>query len=231
MKNILHETASQALSARLKASLDLVEAADIAGRRVLDVGCGFGWFELHALKRAVGRIVGTEISETDLIGARAGVTDSRASFMVAGATDLPFPDASFETVVSWEVIEHIPRRAEPQMFSEVSRVLKPGGVFYLSTPFASWRSRLLDPAWWLIGHRHYSAAQLSELAKAHGLNVEQVLIKGKIWGLLALINMYGSKWILRRRPLFERFFTAQDHREYEDENGYANIFVVFRKPS
>ncbi len=56
------------------------------------------------------------------------------SFLVAGAGDLPFPDGSFDTVVMWEVLEHIPPGTEPQAFAEIARVLRPGGRLHLSTP-------------------------------------------------------------------------------------------------
>ena len=53
-------------------------------------------------------------------------------FLVGDATALPFPDASFETVVSFETLEHVPDAAG--LLREVRRVLIPGGTFVVSTP-------------------------------------------------------------------------------------------------
>ena len=62
--------------------------------------------------------------------------DERVEFRVASATDLPFEDASFDTVVCWEVLEHLPKTSEQRAFDEIHRVLRPGGTLYLSTPHA-----------------------------------------------------------------------------------------------
>lgn len=74
--------------------------------------------------------------------------------------ELPFENESFDTVVCWEVIEHLPENSEHALFVEVNRVLKVGGAFSLSTPHDSLVSKLLDPAWWLMSHRHYSKGSL-----------------------------------------------------------------------
>jgi len=64
------------------------------------------------------------------------------------------------------------------MFKEVFRVLKPGGRFYLSTPYSNVFSRFLDPAWWFINHRHYSANDLFGLANNNGFSIERISING-----------------------------------------------------
>src|SRR5260370_41927080 len=77
----------------------------------------------------------------------------------------------YDTVVSGEVIEHIPPASEPRMFAEVNRVLRPGGCFYLSTPHGGLRSILGDPTYWLIRHRHYRLSYFQALAPEHGFKV------------------------------------------------------------
>lgn len=51
------------------------------------------------------------------------------------AAHLPFPDGSFDTVVTSEVLEHIPTADLPTVVGELSRVLRPGGTVLASTPF------------------------------------------------------------------------------------------------
>jgi SAM-dependent methyltransferase len=117
------------------------------------------------------------------------------------------------------------------MFSETYRVLRPGGSFYLSTPHASFFSNILDPAWWLTGHRHYSQKKLFSYAKKNGFEIVEMKIKGKWWMLFSVLNMYISKWILRRKPLFQNFFSQKEHEEYMANDGFGNIFVKFKKKS
>lgn len=229
MKNILGEKPSHDLRGRLLASVQFVKDEDVKDKSVLNIGCGFGWCELNFLGRGVGQMTGMEISEEDLKTARENVKDEKIDFCVGSATKLPFSDQSFDTAVSWEVIEHIPVNTENQMFAEVGRVLKRGGVFYLSTPHASFFSNMLDPAWWLIGHRHYSRRQLASYAKKNGFEVMDVKIKGKWWMLFSVLNMYVSKWILRRRPLFQDIFSQKEHKEYMSEDGFGDIFIKLKK--
>lgn len=229
MKNILEEKPSKKLYGRLRASAELVDDADIANKVILDIGCGYGWCEVNFLERKVKKIMGIEVSYKDLSTAKKYVKDKRASFKVGSAINIPFPDKSFDTVVSWEVIEHIPKSTENKMFMEVSRVLKDGGVFYISTPYRNIISNILDPAWWLIGHRHYSKDSLKAFGYQNSLKIKKVSVKGRAWSLIGILNMYLSKWIFRRRPFFENHFRKKSDIEYSHTNGYATIFCKYMK--
>lgn len=228
MKNILHQKPTDELNARLEFSTKFVKESSIKNKKVLDIGCGFGWFELNVLERGVGQVVGIEISKEDLKAARL-IKDKRAIFKVGGALKLPFDDNYFDTVVAWEVIEHIPKDTENQMFKEVQRVLRKDGVFYLSTPYDSFWSKYLDPAWWLIGHRHYSKEKLVSLGKENDLDVKDVYIKGRYWSLIGLLNMYFSKWVLRRGQLFLDYCKKKENHDYQTSSGFMGIFVKYAK--
>lgn len=100
-----------------------------AGARVLDLGAGIG---RHALAFAG---MGVEISALD--AAPGSVSAIRSSAKVAGAvidarlgmmTDLPFDDASFDHVLSWNVIYHGDEGVVRQSVTEIARVLTPGGT-------------------------------------------------------------------------------------------------------
>ncbi len=231
MKNILDEIPDEYdLTGRFLTSVEFVSDTDIRDKQILDIGCGFGWCEVSFLKRGARHITGIEISEADLDTIRKNVNDERVTTFVASATRLPFPDESFDTVVSWEVIEHIPRGAESQMFSEVARVLKKGGTFYLSTPHLSFWATMLDPAWWLLGHRHYSVFQLVRFARQASLRVEQTLVRGGWWTVLSVLNMYVAKWLFRRSMFFGADFVHNENMEYRStRDGFANIFARFKK--
>lgn len=190
MRNLLNEKPTKTLHGRLLASVNFVSDADLINKEVLDIGCGYGWCELNFLKRDVNKIVGLEISENDLKTAKENVQNDRVDFKVASVVNLPFENKSFDTVVAWEVIEHIPKNTEPLMFKEVYRVLKPGGHFYLSTPHKELFTNILDPAWWLIGHRHYSLKNLSEFVQNNNFEIMETKIVGSWWTLFSIIDLY-----------------------------------------
>jgi len=225
MKNIINEKPKTSLHGRLLSSMLFVEDADIKDKRVLDIGCGYGWFELNILKRGVGQAVGMEISAKNLETAKRSINDNKIIFKVGMAADLPFEDNSFDTVILWEVLEHIPRKTENKVYQEVRRVLKDNGVFYLSTPHKSFFSIVLDPAWWLIGHRHYSQKELMEYAKNNGFRIERILVKGGWWEIIAIWDLYIAKWLFRRRPFFEDDMNKKIDSEYNKDNGFATIMI------
>lgn len=229
MKNILLEKPTDELHGRFLAAVSFVAEEDVRDKEVLDIGCGFGWSVYHFLMKGAKCVHGMEQSSADLETARSHITDRRVNFVVGSALELPFANASIDTVVAWEVLEHIPPNTEQRMFQEVWRVLKEGGRFYLSTPHDSFFVTLLDPAWWLIGHRHYRRSDLEHFATQNGFQVIRMEIGGRFWNLLGLLNMYISKWILRRHLIGETFFNAHMDREYEQWGGYMNIFAAFQK--
>ncbi|MBF6146417.1 class I SAM-dependent methyltransferase [Nocardia nova] len=103
--------------------------ADVAiGGSVLDVGCGGGHLALSVAERADDvSVVGVDLSPDQVERAtqRAGGLRERVTFRVASATDLPFADDCFSTVVSVGSIKHWPDRAAGM--AELVRVLRPGG--------------------------------------------------------------------------------------------------------
>jgi SAM-dependent methyltransferase len=225
VRNVLDEPPNRDLHGIQAHAARLVAGEDLTDRTVLDVGCGFGWFELYALDHGVRHVIGLEPDDGQLETARRHITDDRAAFMVGSATSLPFPDESVDTVVCWEVLEHLPRGSEPAAFAEARRVLRTGGALYLSTPYASWRARLLDPAWWLIGHRHYRLDQLERFAGDAGLQPDLIETRGRGWQIVAILNLYVAKWIFRRQPFFESTVRRRWDDELQRPGGYANCFL------
>ena len=228
MTNILGEKPAEELHGRLWfTTAKFVDPADIREKAVLNIGCGFGWFEIWALKMGVRRLTAIEIAEENLETARQHIHDPRLEFKVGTGAAIPLPDASCDTVVSWEVIEHIPPQTEPLMFADVKRVLKPGGAFYLSTPHRNFFSIVLDPAFWLNQHRHYSLKFLAETAGRAGFTVEHHAIKAGFREILDIWNLFASKWIFRRRRLFEKQSLAMTDRDYDRDRGFNSLFVKF----
>jgi arsenite methyltransferase len=107
--------------------------------QVLDLGCGRGLLLIGAAKRlTTGRATGVDIWNTeDLSGNRREATventrregvESRVDIQTADMRKLPFPDGSFDVVVSRAAIHNLYRAEErAAAIREVARVLKPGG--------------------------------------------------------------------------------------------------------
>lgn len=130
--------------------LDLVEAK--AGQRVLDVGCGEGFF-LEAAARAGLRTVGVEIVESAIRIARE--REPAAGLAIAAGEALPFATASMDRVTCLGSLEHF---ADPAAGArEVARVLTPHGRALIVVPnrrFLGWR---------LIGRRGTEQQAVGEL--------------------------------------------------------------------
>jgi 2-polyprenyl-3-methyl-5-hydroxy-6-metoxy-1,4-benzoquinol methylase len=137
MKNIINEKPSTDLHGANKFVTQFISDEDIAGKCVLDIGCGYGWFELNAIKRSVGKITGLELSEKDVETAKNNVYAKNVNFINHTSDKdedvirLPFEDGQFDTVVAWEVLEHIPKNKELEWYREIHRVLREGYYTYL----------------------------------------------------------------------------------------------------
>jgi len=234
LKNFLDELAKSYpdLYGRPRFFCDWVAGTETTDKGILNIGCGHGWFERFTAENLnVRRAVGLEVSEGDLKPARRLPKYRGVEFVVADALSLPYEDGSFDICVSSDVIEHIPKNTEPQFMAEAFRILKPGGRFYLTTPADNWLSKFSDPAWYLVGHRHYSKEKLVGFAQNVGFVFDDAAIKGAWWDLIQLWNLYVSKWIFRRTPFFEGFIAPRVNSEYQADNGFMTLCCVFRKSS
>lgn len=112
--------------------LDFV-GADHYGRSALDVGCGTGSLSFAIARRNSSMsVVGTDISEALLAHARSeNPYSDRVRFEPGNACDLPFPDRSFELVLSSLVLMFVPDGALAAQ--EMARVTKPGGIVAAAT--------------------------------------------------------------------------------------------------
>jgi len=113
-----------------------------AGKRVLEVGCGQGTVLNHLARRGAV-MCGVDMSMVSIERTRAGARElgHHVDVAQADAESLPFPDASFDAVVSFGVLHHTPDTAES--VREVRRVLKPGGLAIVML------YRTGNPKWWV----------------------------------------------------------------------------------
>jgi len=140
-------------------------------RRVLDVGCGSS------------RIIGSgRMVALDIVLAKLRYARRYGNPLVHGSIfGLPFKNAAFDCVICSEVVEHV--LADERVFSELERVLEPGGRLILGTPdYDRWRWRALE---WLYGRlapggyadehiTHYGRTNLASYLTARGMTVDAV---------------------------------------------------------
>lgn len=96
--------------------------------RVLDVACGTGGGSAMLARRAA--VIGLDADAGAIELARS--REPEVDFRLGAVPPLPFESAAFDTVVSFETIEHL--EADREFVAEIRRVLKPGGALLLSTP-------------------------------------------------------------------------------------------------
>jgi 2-polyprenyl-3-methyl-5-hydroxy-6-metoxy-1,4-benzoquinol methylase len=116
--------------------------------RVIDVGCGAGWFS-GALAGAGFSVVGVEVAQEPVRRARARFAD--LEFLVVAEGELPFAADSFDGAWLGEVLEHV--QDGLGLLWEVARVIGPGGRVAVSTPDHGWRRRL----WLGLSRRAFEA--------------------------------------------------------------------------
>jgi SAM-dependent methyltransferase len=100
--------------------------ADLAGRRVLDIGCGTGRFLAQLSEKAKAWGVDASPEMLEVARTRAG----SAGLKLGRAEELPFKDGWFERATMWLVAHLVDR---PRAFAEAARVLEPCGHFAVAT--------------------------------------------------------------------------------------------------
>lgn len=110
-----------------------VHAASVATGRVLEVGCGLGYGSLAVKMLNPGvEVTAIDYDPGSIEFARRHLNHGRVTYEVAHGEGLPFPEASFDTVICYEVVEHV---ADPgALIAEIRRVLRRGGMLVGSTP-------------------------------------------------------------------------------------------------
>ena len=103
-----------------------------SGKRVLEVGFGSGYGTAY-LAEVAQEVIGIDMALGNIPRATAAYPKTNLRFLHMDATRLAFPEASFDLVCSFQVIEHIPEPQLSQYCAEIRRVLRPAGLACLST--------------------------------------------------------------------------------------------------
>jgi len=202
------------------------------GERLLDLGCGAGRHLHNAYYKAKIEAFGLDRSLPDVLKTRDGFAaypdmtpgaECRFRLLVGDCLALPFPEASFDTIICSEVLEHLPRYEIA--LAEMARILKPGGKLAVSVPrfwpeWICWRLatgyhtvpgghvRIFKPAV-LQGAIERAGFQFQRRHYAHGLHSPYWWLQCLVWARREsdpLVKAYHRflVWDIMRRPWLTR---------------------------
>lgn len=170
-------------------------APHLHGKRVLDLGCGLGYY----LKQFSADSVGVEVSVPSLAACR------RQQLRVVGADlnqPLPFASEIFDGIFCSHVLEHVD--APILLLRECRRLLRPGGTLVVGVPTEGSISRLVDHYFRAHpGHLYsFSLDNLKVLLQKAGFRPQHTYIdlnlvrRFRLWPLLRLVQHVPSGWVL-----------------------------------
>ena len=153
-----------------RSRLAYVEASRMVSGRVLEIGTGTG-YGAEIVAPSAERFTTIDKTRSEEIG----MLPANVEFVEAKVPPLPFADNTFDYVVSFQVIEHIPN--DRAFVAEVLRVLRHGGKFIVSTPN---RPMSLTRNPWHV--REYTAEQFASLLSSFS-SVERRGVEGneRVW--------------------------------------------------
>lgn len=189
------------------------------------------------LKTVLRKLAGIDRSYWNELEKHIGRARSRLKVVQGDAHAMPWPDASFDFVYSFSVFEHVSDPAK--CLDEVIRVLKPGGVFLISTHMYTSDSGAHDPRSFLP--HHGDLAPWAHLRPAHQNSVKPNAFcnawRNEQWETLfrercpsvVLQNKMSPDWLI---PELATLRTAGELAEYSDEELLTcDLWALWQKPS
>ena len=143
-------------------------------KMVLDIGCFIGYGETRIFSQAK-EIIAIDSDDKALDFARRNRQIPNVKFEKVDARGLPFSNETFDIVIAFQLIEHIPPNEVSGFLCEVRRVLKEKGSLFIMTPNRKFR---LMPFQMPFNVEHYQEFTASGLLKILQTIFEEVVIKG-----------------------------------------------------
>ena len=198
-----------------------------AGDRVLDVGCGPGFYVTELLE-VVGReglIVGVDGSADMLaVAAKRAEGHDNVEFHEADATSLPVPDASFDRAIAVQVLEYV--RDVSAALAELRRALRPGGgvlVWDVDWATVSWQARdgelmkRVLAAW--DKHLTHPCLPQTLAAQLRNAGFQDVRMDAHAFATTELIpDAYGGSLV----PLLEQYVAEQGGMSQQEAKAWAD---------
>jgi len=176
--------------------LGLIKSVPLQRPRILDLGCGRGWFTERLAD--LGEAHGIDLSEEGIAAASARRPD--ISYSAGNIYEAPLPRNYFDIVVSQEVIAHV--EDQTKYLDRATEVLKPGGYLIITTGNKFVMDRLGDVGWNVQPPQHIarqlSRGQLTSMLSMHYriLKAFTIVPHGQR-GILGVVNSYKLNAALR----------------------------------
>ena len=166
---------------RLNIILQAIQKLGLIHPRILDFGCGTGW--LTSIINHIGPTTGIDLSNKAIAASKR--TYPGVEFISGNLFEHPFQKASFDLVISQEVIEHV--NDQERYLELVAKYLKVGGFLILTTPNAfnlkSWSKKELESWGMQPIEKWLTLRKLRKLLAAHF----------KVTEMTTIISGYGGK--------------------------------------
>lgn len=223
--------------------LDLLKKSQRASANVLDLGCGTGRnisYVKESLNRAHWNFYGIDYSASCIGYARSQYKIQGVNFVQHDGSKLPYPDATFDYLVSSHVMEHIKENDQPFFVGEIARILKPGATavigepnrkycqdLFIKNPKETKKYRLVQPH----EHEHY-ASDLRKLYQNSGFS------QYKIWQTInpisrelfmqsvATLKPSKDKW---KNMIFELYGFARRNHYLQDLMARLGTEMIIRR--
>ncbi len=145
------------------------------GSFVLDIGCGNG-YGIYMLSQRPINIIGLDVNRKTIDRAIVKYKSKNCNFQHYGGQTLPFADSIFDIIISFQVIEHI--KSEQRYLLEINRVLKPDGMFVLTTPNKALRMGNTKKPWNKYHFKEYFSHELTNALTGYFSQVDIFGIRG-----------------------------------------------------
>lgn len=183
---------------------ELIESYPKTQCSALDVGCGTG-YNTEKIRKKTSRILGLDVK--NLVKNKY---KNSFKFVLGDARKMSFAANSFDLITCWDVIEHI--KEDDQLLKEIYRVLKPGGIVFLSTPNRQRLSNLIlsifkkieypyflgtnEDIGDVIHFREYTIVELSMLCQKIGFKIKRS--EAVFLGLVGIWGIYRAPRIFQK---------------------------------
>lgn len=200
--------------------------AYIKDKKVLDVGCWNGAFELLLREKGINvDLLGIDENLNAINVAQKQFNEFR--FKRIDITEDFDLKELFDTIILIDVIEHLQSESVVKSLGNLDRHLKVGSKLILSTMHLSPYTPL-DLAWY-FGHRHYSLINLIKLLKKFNYKIENIFIIGNFYWELDAFFFYFFKHIMNRKYKSPDFIRRKIKEGFKQKRFGSRIYMLLTK--
>jgi 2-polyprenyl-3-methyl-5-hydroxy-6-metoxy-1,4-benzoquinol methylase len=135
--------------------------------KILDIGCNYGSLIYNLYKKGYKNVYGIDINKKTIKEGKKYYKEIRSKIKIYNGKKIPYQDQSFDVVLMFDVIEHIPN-IENFLKGQVYKILKKKGIFVFQTP-----NKIINIPWEIINQR-----SLTKWKKYHcSLQIKRGLLK------------------------------------------------------